>query len=308
MDVPKRALKVIGIAALLVAAIGAGVWVARHFEWHAFAAQVAQMDWRWIALAVVFDVSSYVSQAARWRSLLRPIAPVSFWNTLRAIYAGLFVNEVVPMRPGEALRGVLISRAAGKGVTAIIPSMVAERLMDGLLMGVGVVMALYFAPLPDGMRHRAEWLLGAVGVALVVGAMLLRVPAIERYTLRVRGAFADRSALAFSAGIFFSQGLAFWCVMRACHLTLGVGAGLAVMLVVRLGTLVPGAPANIGTHQMSTMLGLSLFGVPQGLAAAFSMIVFAILTIPLWLIGMVALATAGVRLSGLVPSYRAASR
>jgi len=63
--------------------------------------------------------------------------------------------------------------------------------------------------------------------------------------------------------------------------------------MVRLGTLIPGAPANIGTFQFACVLGLGLFGVTGEPAAAFSMIVFLLLTVPLWSLGALAFSRAG---------------
>ena len=65
------------------------------------------------------------------------------------------------------------------------------------------------------------------------------------------------------------------------------------MILVRLGTLMPGAPANLGTHQVSTVFALSLFGVAQIEATSSAFLIFAILTIPLWLVGLAAVAATG---------------
>jgi len=88
--------------------------------------------------------------------------------------------------------------------------------------------------------------------------------------------------------------LAFWAVSRADHLSLGLVAAFVVMVVVRIGTMIPGAPANLGTHQFSTVLGLSLYGVPQPQAAGFSLVVFTVLTIPLLVLGLCACLSAGL--------------
>lgn len=77
------------------------------------------------------------------------------------------------------------------------------------------------------------------------------------------------------------QALSFRLVMRAYGLRLSPAAGAAAYLVVHLGTVMPGAPANVGTYQFFTVLGLTLFGVDRIAAAGFSLVVFTILTVPL---------------------------
>jgi hypothetical protein len=69
--------------------------------------------------------------------------------------------------------------------------------------------------------------------------------------------------------------------MRGYRLDLPVSAGIIVFLIVRLGTALPNAPANVGSFQFFTVFGLSLFGVNQTHAAGFSLVVFLILTAPL---------------------------
>jgi uncharacterized membrane protein YbhN (UPF0104 family) len=92
------------------------------------------------------------------------------------------------------------------------------------------------------------------------------------------------------------QGFSFWFVMRAYHLHLTFAMGLAVFIIVHLGTLVPSAPANVGSYQFFTVLGLTLFGVEKATAAGFSLVVFTVLTAPLWAIGLWALSSSGLTL------------
>ncbi len=66
-------------------------------------------------------------------------------------------------------------------------------------------------------------------------------------------------------------------------------ARAAAFLIVRLGTLLPNTPANVGTYQFFTVVALTQFGVGKAQATGFSLVVFALLTIPLWTIGFLAL-------------------
>src|SRR5690606_6567447 len=103
-------------------------------------------------------------------------------------------------------------------------------------------------------------------------------------------------ATAASLGVLLFQALAFWCVIAAYGLPVSVLAGVAVFLIVHLGTAIPNAPANVGSFQLFTVLGLSIFGVEKEQAAGFSAGVFLVLTVPLWLIGFVALSHTGLSL------------
>ena len=60
-------------------------------------------------LAVVADLGVYLLQAYRWSLLLRPVEPVGFWRSARAVFIGLFANEVLPGHTGEILRCYLLA-------------------------------------------------------------------------------------------------------------------------------------------------------------------------------------------------------
>jgi uncharacterized membrane protein YbhN (UPF0104 family) len=123
--------------------------------------------------------------------------------------------------------------------------------------------------------------------------MVARLRVELRSIGRTRGA---PPAFALTLAQLLLQALSFWLVMRAYGLRLAPAAGAAVFLIVHLGTVVPGAPANVGTYQFFIVLGLTLFGMNKPAAAGFSLVVFTILTVPLWAIGFWALGRSGVTL------------
>jgi len=107
------------------------------------------------------------------------------------------------------------------------------------------------------------------------------------------------AAFGLSLVFLLGQILAFWLIMLACGLWLSFWVGAVVLLVVHLGTAVPNAPANVGTYQFFTVLGLSLFGVDKTTATGFSFVVFFLLTVPLWVLGLLALSRSGTPLSSI---------
>ena len=259
-------------------------------DWPSFETRLHTVDLRWLVLAVVFDVLSYAAQGLRWRLLLRG---ASLRQTTRAIYAGLFLNELIPMRPGEAVRAWLASRDLDRDVWSIAPTMVVERLMDGFWLVAALLAALAIAPLPRNLVRVSLLLAAGIGALLILVCLLSRTR--FAFLRKVAAGFRNVRALLVSSCFLLAQGLAFWAVIRATHLPLGLTAACVVMVVVRIGTLIPGAPANIGTHQFATVLGLSVYGVSQPAAAAFSLVVFTVLTAPLLAIGFGACVSAGIR-------------
>jgi glycosyltransferase 2 family protein len=66
---------------------------------------LAGIDWRWVGLAMICFVLSYVVQAVRWQLLLEPVGRIRLLEAAQAIFVGLFTNEVLPMRAGESEMG-----------------------------------------------------------------------------------------------------------------------------------------------------------------------------------------------------------
>jgi uncharacterized protein (TIRG00374 family) len=294
-------------------------------------AAVRELRWGPVALAVVVDVLSYVTQGLRWRLLLRPVGHVSWLEATQAIYAGLFASEVLPMRPGELLRAYAVGRRLGTGVSAVLPSIMVERLFDGVWLVAGLGLTALLVPLPpDGVR--AANVLGVL-ILLATALFVLVVadaprgrssgpPPVRNRNGAARSAIVEwldrlrwgasaigvgrATWLAFGLSLVLlaGQSLAFWLVVRAYGLNVNVWDAAATLLIVHLGTAVPNAPANVGTYQFFCVVGLMLFGVARPAAAGFSMVVFVILTAPLWVLGSAALARTGVSLAALRRSRR----
>ena len=106
-------------------------------------------------------------------------------------------------------------------------------------------------------------------------------------------------AFALSLAMLLLQGASLWLVMLAYGLREPFAVGIAVFLIVHLGTALPSAPANIGTYQFFIVLGLTLLGVEKTSAAGFSLVVFAVLSAPLWALGFWAFTRSGLTLVGM---------
>jgi glycosyltransferase 2 family protein len=280
------------------------------------------LRWGWVAPAVAADILSYCCQGARWSLLLRPLGPVSPLRATRAIYAGLFVNELLPLRVGEVVRSYLVSRWTGAAITRVVPSIAVERLFDGFWLSVAFALAAIAVRLPRDLARAAD----VMGALVLAGAALLAFVALRRPRAgaatdgpaappaahgrrgrlrRLAGRFLRElrdmarapgfpAAALVSAGVLVGQALAFWLVMIACGLPLSPWAGAITLIIVHLGTALPNAPGNIGSYQFFCVVGLALFGIGKAEATAFSLVAFALLTVPLWALGFFALRGCGL--------------
>jgi glycosyltransferase 2 family protein len=90
----------------------------------------------------------------RWVYLLRPIAPdVSRWRVFAMGLIGFSATFLAPLRSGEVVRPLLISRDGEVSFFQATGTVGAERVIDGLLLTLLTFLALWLAPpqspLPD---------------------------------------------------------------------------------------------------------------------------------------------------------------
>jgi uncharacterized membrane protein YbhN (UPF0104 family) len=85
-----------------------------------------------------------------------------------------------------------------------------------------------------------------------------------------------------------------YALMQGYGIDLPLGAAAVVMVILRLGTLLPQAPGNMGSFQFFTVVGLKLFGVDKAAATGYATLLFLVVTLPLWLVGFVATLASGM--------------
>ena len=299
-------------------------YVGWHLRLDTLGQKLAGLNWPLLLVAVGLGALSVCLQALRWRYLLRRPTPVRYGTVLQATYLGTLVNEILPFRTGEVVRGLLVSHRTGRGFAAVLSTEVVERLSDALAMGALIWLAVRGLDLPTGLKVAQLLLVGGLAlltlVALLVAlrerALCCRLESwrprrkLWAYTRRVSldltvglRLLRDWKSMAVSLGVAFTmaglQVATFWLALRAYNLDMTLLQAAAVLAVISIGTLLPNAPGNLGSWQFFCMLGLSLFGIDSATAAGFSVVTFAVLSVALIGGGVIALVTSPFRLSQL---------
>jgi glycosyltransferase 2 family protein len=294
---------------------------------------VRNLKWYLIILAIAVDNLNYITQGLRWRVLLKPIAEIRPWKVIQATYVAMFTSNVLPMRFGEIVRAYLISKWCAKKISEIIPSMVVEHLFEGIWLSVGIGMATLFLPLPAYVKRGAQ--VFAFGVIVLAGVFFYAL--IQKEKSQVQGArehlrqklvhkiknFMDQLSagmrkIGLSAPFFYAlaltlvslglQSMALWLVAMAYGIPIAVWKGAVVLVIIRVGVVIPNAPANLGTYQFFAALGLELLGVNRYVATGFAIVLFFVLMTPTWVTGFFALSQSGTTLLRLQHDAREASR
>ena len=308
--------KLLLIAANLLS-IACLVWALHDAEIGRLGEEIGELDWRWVLVGVVADIFVYVCQGWRWSVLLRPIAAAPWGQSVRAIYVGLFANEVLPFRSGELIRCYLQGRWSKLPFPVVLTSALIERVFDGIWLITFFLVALKLTKLPgwvDEFAYALAFLIlvlaGSIAVILLFrkqSEAWLSLPPERAWKAKVFEIVEDLHAMgrarsfpqAFLASLPYlaMQVVPIYALMKAYGFEGPVfGPAAVVMLVLRLGTVVPSAPGNLGTFQVLAAQALSLFIDDGAMAKRFSFLLWSLITLPLLIGGFVALAVTGLRL------------
>jgi uncharacterized protein (TIRG00374 family) len=254
--------------------------------------RVRQANPAWLALAVVAFYATFPVRALRWRRLLDNVERTTGEEAGQRIgvpalaeimLLGWFANCIVPAKLGDAYRAYLLKLNAGVSFSTTIGTILAERIIDVVVL---FVLMLAATGLAFGRALPGEvLLLMQLGFALVVivvlGLLSMRRlrPLIERLLpsrLHVQYQRFEVGTLASFRGMpaLVALSLVAWAgeVARLYLVMVALGLGLTapsvvvfVALAAALMTTLPLTPAGLGFAE-GTIVGILLLAAGAGLA------------------------------------------
>jgi len=269
--------------------------------------------WGTPSLVVLSGTALFVyAKAARWRLLLggAPAIPVAALS--RPVLAGLALNALVP-HAGEFVRAFSLQRVHGRAASAVLSSIVAERVFD--LFGVLALGSAALSFVNVSAELAAAFRLLAA-VAVVLAALVILAVAAPRLVRRVAAACARPlparlggwvlrqvdEALAGLAPVrspvvsvkVFAWSLAQWLAVAlavyGCAAVVGFSPGVAAALLVVVGIVVtfllPNAPGYAGSVQVAFLVTLKPLGIADELALGASIVYQLLMVLPLVVAGL----------------------
>jgi uncharacterized protein (TIRG00374 family) len=293
--------------------------VARQIDRAVLVRQLREASIGGLVLAAALNVGHNVFRVWRWGVLLAPVRPaLPFRPMFDAVIVGYTTTWTMPGRLGELVRPMLLSARERVPLAPCLGSVLADRLLDGLAVAVLFVAALAVTPLEgQAAAHASEIRSAAAGAAaLIVVALVALLVAgsvrgrLEQWLAARRGlvGWAWRSTVAFARGAeafrqprllwrlavltlaaWLTIGAGTWVGIRAAGAAVPPGAAFVIMPLLVLGIALP-TPGGAGGYHVAMTFGLSsLFGVSQPVAAGTSVLVHAIVVVPIVLLGAVLL-------------------
>ena len=276
-----------------------------------------EMDWTWMLLSFPFGILAQMFRGWRWKQTLEPIDEHPRTSTsLNAIFLSYAVSLIIP-RLGEFTRCGVLKRYDGVSFSKALGTVVTERAIDTLLMGVVAGLTLLFELSIFGTFFEQTGtsldtilqkfsLTGylVVGVCIVAILILLHIlfSSLNIYS-KVKATISDiwqgiislkgvRNLplfVCFTLGIWISYFLhyylTFFCFEATSHL--GLSCAMVTFVVGSIAVIVP-TPNGAGPWHFAVKTMLILYGVVDEYALYFVLIVHTVQTMLVVVLGIYA--------------------
>jgi uncharacterized protein (TIRG00374 family) len=274
-----------------------------------------QVAWDWMALSLLFGVLSHVFRGLRWKQTLQPLGehPKSA-NCINAIFVSYAANLIIP-RMGELTRCGVLCKTDGVNFSKALGTVVTERIIDGVcillitaftfLLQMSVFMRFFSetgTKIPSlahlvaspwfyvslfcviGVCVLLYYIIKVFGLPRKVRALLL---GIWKGILSVRQVDNPPLFVGYTILIWLSYLLHFYFTFFCFDFSadLGLLAGLVMFVGGTFAVIVP-TPNGAGPWHFAVITMMMLYGVSNADAATFALIVHAIQTLLVIVLGI----------------------
>ncbi|MBI2887142.1 MAG: flippase-like domain-containing protein [Chloroflexi bacterium] len=270
----------------------------------------------------------------RWQHLLTPVRRLGARQLFRYVVMGYMANDLLPMRVGELVRAYLLGQRRGMSRAAILGTVLLERMSDGLTLVAFMAAVALVVPftgwLEQLLKAMAALFFGALLALVLILARRQQSLALLGWLLRAASPRLARPVAVLMASFLEGMGVLqqpgraaavagyavlAWACEAGIFFSVGVALGLSPMLwldvlamsVANLATTLPSSQAGIGPFEYFSAQTLMVFGVDAAVAAAYALLVHAVLIVPVVLLGLAYLWQEGLSLAQVVREAQPAS-
>ncbi|MCF0243266.1 MAG: flippase-like domain-containing protein [Bacteroidaceae bacterium] len=313
MQVLQRILKIV-----LPLILGGGIlyWMYRNTDFsslkHMF---LEEMNWWWMILSFPFGILAQMFRAWRWKQVLEPLDEKPRTKTaIYSIFISYAASLVIP-RIGEFSRCAILKRCDGISFTKSLGTVVTERAVDTLIMGImTTVILLSQMPVFTSFFSRTGtkldtiftmftatgWVVTLIcGIAALVSLWIFRkhivfydkvktsVNGIKEGVMSLKNVKNVKLFIFYSLAIWVSYFLHYYLTFFCFDFTsnLGIDAALVTFIVGTVAVIVP-TPNGAGPWHFAVKTMLVLYGVAETSALAFVLVVHTVQTLLVVVLGV----------------------
>ena len=280
-------------------------------------------NFAWLAIAFTSNLGALFFRTIRWRTVLNPDDPPSFYATFFANSVGYMLSSVLPIRAADFARPALLSRKTAHRFSGALGTVLTERILDLTTM---MLLFIFFSlrrwnEFTSNPATASLWRLLVQPAAIAAMLVLLGLAAFTVGVLlfsarlrrahqwvgkllpqRFRGAwmnFFDEFVksldiarhrrfwivLVCTAGVWFCLMAQMSFAARALHLQLPFDACIFVTGAATLSTIVPTPGAIGGVHKTAEFIMRRFYGFGVESAVAFAVLFHLVGFLPVLFVG-----------------------
>jgi Lysylphosphatidylglycerol synthase TM region len=240
-------------------------WIAGQLA--ALGERVAELDGRFLAVALVLQLAVLGFRALAWRGVLAAAYPrqrIPLFPVACAYAAGVALNAFVPARGGEGAKVALArTQIPGSSVATIAASLTVVLALDAIL-GAALLAALWGMGLAPALPSVPAVGVGPVAVGVAAASAIAVAVAARRFAAAIRGFLASaarglailRKPWVYAYSVVPFQLAAWACriavvflVLHAFRIEAGLTTAALVVVLNGLSTAVP-VPGGAGSQQV----------------------------------------------------------
>jgi len=274
----------------------------RKVEFSELWSSIKGANYGWVIVNVALVMLMMWYRAYRWKYMVDPIKKIGMGKLFSSTMIGFMASNVLPLRLGEFVRAWSLGRIADVSRSAVLATVVIERIFDSfaLLTFLTGVLLLKSLPLSEKLQHFGWLFLGANLAALGFLIFLklkpkptlrlldvlfsifpnkIKTKLTELFTkftegLQVMGDIKVVLLISFQSIVLWAvTGISNYFIFLALDLGhLPLDASFVVLVIVSIGIMIPQSPGFVGGYHYFVIYSLGLYGVTQTAAGAVAVV------------------------------------
>jgi glycosyltransferase 2 family protein len=267
----------------------------RGLDWDVFFKIIKSSHYQILLVIIPVASANYFIRALRWGVFLRSEKKIPILTIFWANMIGYMGNAFLPARTGELLRSGFLGTKSGLGISFVLATGLAERLLDAIsLVLIGSVALLWYGQIPSVFMNavRAMAIAGLVGLVFFILVPfyektilrlfnILPIPGriseqaarqVSRFLLGMRSLQNVRRLLIFitlTAVIWFVDAMITSISAGIISQNLNLSEAFILLSALGLSSAIPSTPGYIGIYQFVAINVLVPFGFTRAEALAF---------------------------------------
>lgn len=287
----------------------------RKVQFAALWSSISQANYWWVLVNIMLVMAMMWYRAYRWKYMVNPIKKVGMSKLFSSTMIGFMASNVLPLRLGEFVRAWSLGRIADISRSAVLATVVIERIFDSFALLTFLTLILLFKrlPLPVELQDfgyvflvanlaalaalillkvKPKPTLNAIRIALRFLPSKIRGKLMELITkftdgLEVMGDLKVILKISFQSIVLWSiTGISNYFIFLAFGLgNLPIDASFVVLVVVSIGIMIPQSPGFVGGYHLFVWYALQPYGVIKDTAMAVAVVLHGAQYVVITLVG-----------------------